>query len=90
MAELSVMGLVEVLPRAPRLLRRIGETVAVIRELRPHAVVTIDAPGFCFRGAMRLKRATRSGAPIPPIVHDEHQFRAGGTGLQFICCVPHH
>ena len=69
MAELSVMGLVEVLPRAPRLLRRIGETVAAIRELRPHAVVTIDAPGFCFRVATRLKRATRSGAPIPPIVH---------------------
>ena len=69
MAELSVMGLVEVLPRAPRLLRRIGETVAAIHELRPHAVVTIDAPGFCFRVAARLKRATKSGPPIPPIVH---------------------
>lgn len=69
MAELSVMGLVEVLPRAPRLLRRIGETVAAIRQLRPHAVVTIDAPGFCFRVAARLKRAMKNGATVPPIVH---------------------
>lgn len=69
MAELSVMGLVEVLPRAPRLLRRIGETVAAIRDLNPDAVVTIDAPGFCFRVAARLKKAGRRGAVIPPIVH---------------------
>ncbi len=25
---------------------------------------------------------------VPP--HEEHQFRAGSAGLQFICCVPNH
>lgn len=63
MAELSVMGLVEVLPRAPQLLKRIRETVADIRETRPDIVVTIDSPGFCFRVASKLK-----GAGIP-LVH---------------------
>ena len=63
MAELSVMGLVEVLPRAPRLLSRIRETVRDIRRQRPDIVVTIDAPGFCFRVANKLK-----GAGIP-LVH---------------------
>jgi lipid-A-disaccharide synthase len=55
MQELSVMGLVEVLPRAPQLLRRIAETERAIRDLAPDVVVTIDAPGFCFRLAKRLK-----------------------------------
>ena len=61
MQELSVMGLVEVLPRAPQLLRRIAETERAVREMRPAVVVTIDAPGFCFRLAKRLKG---SGIPL--------------------------
>jgi lipid-A-disaccharide synthase len=62
MAELSVMGLVEVLPRVPRLLRRIRQTARDIRERAPDAVVTIDAPGFSFRVARRL-----AGRGIPLI-----------------------
>lgn len=67
MEELSVMGLVEVLPRVPRLLRRLKETFRAVRRERPDAVVTIDAPGFNFRLAGRLKsdRRTRD----IPIVH---------------------
>ncbi len=61
MRELSVMGLVEVLPRAPQLLRRIAETERAIRDMTPDAVVTIDAPGFCFRLAKRLRG---SGIPL--------------------------
>jgi len=61
MQELSVMGLVEVLPRAPRLLRRIAQTERAIRDMAPDAVITIDAPGFCFRLAKRLKG---SGIPL--------------------------
>ena len=63
MAELSVMGLVEVLPRVPRLLRRIRQTARDIRRRAPDAVVTIDAPGFSFRVARRL-----AGRGIP-LVH---------------------
>jgi lipid-A-disaccharide synthase len=55
MRELSVMGLVEVLPRAPRLVARLRETAAAARRLRPEAVVTIDSPGFSFRLARRLR-----------------------------------
>jgi lipid-A-disaccharide synthase len=49
MAELSVMGLAEILPRIRLLRRRIAETVAAILAARPDVVVTIDSPGFCLR-----------------------------------------
>jgi lipid-A-disaccharide synthase len=49
MEELAVMGLAEILPRIVPLRRRIGETIAAIRESRPDVVVTIDSPGFCLR-----------------------------------------
>jgi len=62
MADLSVMGVAEVLPRLPKILRRLGETTDAARRLRPAAVVTIDAPDFCFRLAKRLR-----GAGIPLI-----------------------
>jgi lipid-A-disaccharide synthase len=55
MTELSVMGLAEVLPHVPRLLRRLNQTVGEIRGRRPAAVVTIDSPGFNFRVTRRLK-----------------------------------
>ena len=61
--ELSVMGFAEVVPRIPRLWRRIRETVALALELRPEALVTIDTPAFSFRVAKRL-----AGAGIP-LVH---------------------
>lgn len=57
MAELSVMGLIEVLPSLRRILRRIDETVAAIREARPDVVVTIDSQSFSYRVAKRLKPA---------------------------------
>ncbi len=62
MSELSIMGLAEVLPHVPRLMWRINQTVAAIRECRPAAVVTIDSPGFNYRVAKRLK-----GQGIPMI-----------------------
>lgn len=55
MAELSVMGLVEILPRARALLRRIAEVADAVRADSPDVVVTIDSPGFAFRLARRLK-----------------------------------
>ncbi|MSP88413.1 MAG: lipid-A-disaccharide synthase [Alphaproteobacteria bacterium] len=63
MNELAVMGLAELIPHIPRLLRRIDQTVNAVLAERPDAVVTIDAPGFGFRVARRLK-----GAGIP-LVH---------------------
>jgi len=63
MQELSVMGLTEVLPRLPGLIRRINQVTADIRARRPDLLLTIDAPDFCFRVAKRLK-----GEGIP-LVH---------------------
>jgi lipid-A-disaccharide synthase len=63
MAELSIMGGAEILPHVPRLLKRIRQTVANIRAMRPDVLVTIDSPGFCFRVAKRLQ-----GEGIP-LVH---------------------
>lgn len=54
MRELAIMGLLEVIPHIPRVLRRIDETVKAIEQARPDAVLTIDAPGFCFRVAKKL------------------------------------
>ena len=65
MEELSIMGLAEVLPRVPRVLRRIRETAARIKVLRPSAVVSIDATGFCFRVERRVERQSSRGGARP-------------------------
>lgn len=54
MSELTLMGLAEVLPHLPRLIRRIGETARAVKMLRPDALITIDAPDFSFRVARRV------------------------------------
>ena len=55
MEELSVMGIAEILPRAYRLMQRMRETAAHVREIRPEAIVTVDAPAFCFGVHRRLE-----------------------------------
>jgi lipid-A-disaccharide synthase len=54
MADLSVMGLAEVLPHLATILRRMRQTVAAARAARPDAVVTIDSPSFSLRVMRRL------------------------------------
>ena len=46
MEELSVMGVFEILPHAARLFRRMRDTARAIDELKPTAILTIDAPAF--------------------------------------------
>lgn len=65
MADLSVMGIAEVLPRIPLIRRRIRETVAAILSTAPDLVVTIDSPDFC----LRVLRAARALRPDLPTVH---------------------
>ncbi|MDH5747844.1 MAG: lipid-A-disaccharide synthase [Rhodospirillales bacterium] len=55
MSELSVMGLAEILPRLPHLLKRIRQTADLAERLRPDIFITIDSPDFSFRVARRLK-----------------------------------
>ncbi len=62
MADLSVMGLAEVLPRIALLRRRIRETAEAIAATAPDAVITIDSPDFCLRVLAQARRA-RPGLP---------------------------
>ena len=62
-SELSMVGVLEVVPHVPRLLRRIRATARTARRLRPAAFVSVDVPEFALRVARRL-----SGAGFP-LVH---------------------
>ena len=55
MAELSVMGLVEVLPKFFHLKRRISETAQAVLDTRPDVLITIDSPDFSLRVAKLVK-----------------------------------
>lgn len=65
MSDLSVMGLAEILPRLPLLMRRIRQTADHIQAMKPDIVVTIDSPDFCFR----VVRLIRDMTPRPRLVH---------------------
>ena len=52
--ELSILGFFELVPRIPKLLKRIRETVHDIFLKNPCAVITIDSKGFTFRVAKQL------------------------------------
>lgn len=61
-SELSIMGLVEIIPSIPRVLRRIRETVADIQKVRPDIVVTIDSWSFSARVHKALRKL-KTGIP---------------------------
>ncbi len=65
MSDLSVMGLLEVLPKVPKLLRRVKQTVAAAKAFAPDVLITIDSPDFCLRVASKLKEAN----PNLKVVH---------------------
>ena len=85
-ADLSVMGLAEILPRVPLLLRRLRETAAHVKAVRPAALITIDAPGFSFRLAKRL-----AGEGIPLIHYVAPQVWAWrpGRARHLVGCIDH-
>lgn len=57
MEELSIMGLVEVLPKYRALKRRIREAAFDALARQPAALITIDSPDFCLRVAALVKTA---------------------------------
>ena len=65
MEELSVMGIAEILPRAPNLLRRIRQTADAVIVARPDALITIDSPDFC----LRVARKARASLPDLRVIH---------------------
>lgn len=56
MEELSVMGIVEILPHARALFRRMSQVAGDIDRLSPDAVVTIDAPAFAHGVSKRIRQ----------------------------------
>ena len=70
MADLSVMGVVEVVAHARTLTRRINQTVDAIIATRPDIVLTIDSPGF----ARSVIKKLRAGASGRAMIADGLQF----------------
>ena len=58
MKELSVMGLVEVLPKYRHLMRRVDQMSQAVIAAKPDVLITIDSPDFCLRVAKRVKAAS--------------------------------
>ncbi len=54
-SDLAHMGLFELIIHLPRIVRRIYQTIASVKKLKPDAVITIDSPDFCFRVAKKVK-----------------------------------
>ncbi|MEM9524028.1 MAG: lipid-A-disaccharide synthase, partial [Pseudomonadota bacterium] len=79
MDELSVMGIVEILPRYRRLMRRIDEAARAVLKAGPDALITIDSPDFGLRVAKRVKAASdiRTVHYVAPTVW---AWRAGRAG----------
>lgn len=61
MAELSVMGAVDVIRALPRLLARVRDTADAILQTKPDLVVLVDSQEFSARVARRLRRHGHSG-----------------------------
>jgi len=65
LSELAVMGFLEVIPRAPRILRRVREVADTLAHARPDVLVTVDSWGF----TGRLNRAMAARRADLPRVH---------------------
>ncbi len=64
-SEISVMGIFEVVPRLPLILKRIRQTVSDIEAFEPDVLVTVDSWGFVSALLTRLrKKSTKI-----PVVH---------------------
>jgi lipid-A-disaccharide synthase len=52
--ELAHFGAFEMVRHIPHILKRIRQTIAEVKRVRPSALITIDAPDFSFRVARKL------------------------------------
>jgi len=82
----AVMGLNEVVPKIPIILRRVREVCDVALATRPDAVVLIDSPDFTHRIAKRLKRldpGVRTIDYVAPQVWASRAYRARAMARSF-------
>lgn len=60
MEELTVIGILEVLPKAFKVLKRVKEVAEYVVHTKPTALITIDAPAFSFRVGRTLRRLEKN------------------------------
>ena len=77
MEELSVMGLVEVLPKYFALKRRIAQAADAALASGAAAMVTIDSPDFCLRVAALVKAARPDMATVHYVAPSVWAWRPG-------------
>ncbi len=69
MEDLSVMGIAEVLPHIPKILKRLQTAVDHVISTQPDVVITIDSPGFSFRLAKKIKALKNNGKLKVVLIH---------------------
>jgi lipid-A-disaccharide synthase len=82
----AVMGLREVVPRIPAILKRVRAAADFALQTRPDLVVLIDSPDFTHRIARRLKRidpTIRTANYAPPQVWASRPYRAKAMARYF-------
>jgi lipid-A-disaccharide synthase len=82
----AVMGLREVVPAIPAILRRVKQAVDFAIETRPDAVVVIDSPDFTHRIAKALKKrdpSIRTVNYVAPQVWASRAYRARAMARYF-------
>lgn len=55
MSDLTIMGLLEVIPSIPKIKARINQTVIAAKETNADVFITIDSPDFCLRVGKQVR-----------------------------------
>ena len=76
-SEISVMGIVEVLPKLSLILKRVKQVVADIRDKQPDVLVTVDSWGFVHQVLARIKK---EGIVVPKVHYVAPQVWAWKKG----------
>lgn len=56
LSDLTLMGVVEIIPELPTVLKRYVQTLDALKKMKPDLVLTIDSPDFCLRIARKAKK----------------------------------
>ena len=89
--ELKLMGIIEIIPALPRLLRLIKNITSEVINSKPDAAVLIDSPDFNLLLASSLRKAGYAGKVIcliPPTVWAWRAGRVTNLKRDFDLCLP--
>ena len=77
MQDLSIMGLVEIIPSLPRIIKHVYKTVDDIVDKQPDVVITIDSPDFCKPVVKRARKKCPNTKFIHYVAPTVWAWRAG-------------